>query len=67
MNIEHADSHPDAERHQDHREQQILPQQRDGQRRRRDDLGQQQEEHSQGEEDRYAQSNLKSPSDMMTP
>ena len=58
MNIEHADGDADGEGDQDHGEEEVLAEQRNGQRRRWDDLGQQQEEHSQREQNRDAECHL---------
>ena len=52
MYIEHKHCDGDGERDQDHGEEEVLPQQGDSQRGGRDDLSQQQEEHSEGEQDR---------------
>lgn len=58
MHVQHAHRHPNRRCDQAHREEQILPEERDGQRRRRDDFGQQKEEDGQRKKNRHAQAHL---------
>lgn len=58
VDIEHKDSDDDAERDKNHGEEEVLANQRDDERRRRDGLCDDQQEHSEGEEDRDTQSDL---------
>ena len=51
MNVEHKNCYADAEGVEDHGEEDKLPEEGDHQGGGRDDLGQQEEEHSEGEED----------------
>lgn len=59
MDVQHDHGHADRHGHQDHGEQQVFPEERDGQGRRRDNLGQQQEEHGQWHEYVTAQGHLR--------
>lgn len=58
MDVEDPDSDADGECDEDHGEEEVLAQEGDSQWRRRDDLGQQEEEHRQGQQDGDAQSHL---------
>lgn len=58
MNIEDADGDADGECDENHGKEQVLAQQGDGQGGGRDDLGQQEEEHSERQQDRDTQSHL---------
>ena len=58
MDIQHKDGDDDAERDKNHGEEEVLANQRDDERRRRDGLRDNQQEHSEGEEDRNAQGDL---------
>ena len=58
VDVEDADGDDDGQRHQDHGEDEVLAEQRHGQRRRRDDLGQQQKEDGQRHQDGDAQRHL---------
>ena len=59
MNIENTDGDEDGEGDKQHGEEEILPKQGDSKRCWRNDLGEQQEEHSQWKKNRYAQRDLK--------
>jgi hypothetical protein len=58
MNIKNSYSDADGQRDQDHSEEEVLAQQGNCQRRRRNDFGQQQEKHGQREQYGNAQSYL---------
>lgn len=58
MNVQHKDSDDDAECHKYHGEEKILADQRDDERRRRNGFGYDQQEHSEGEQDRDTQGDL---------
>ncbi len=58
MHVYHTNAGDDGERHQDHREHQVLPDQGNVQRCGRHDLGDQQEEDGQRQQDGDAQRNL---------
>ena len=59
VNIEYAHSYADGESHEDHSKEEVLSQQRHCQWSRRDDLSQEQEEHSEWQKDRDAESDLR--------
>ena len=58
MDIQHKDGDDDAERDKNHGEEEVLADQRDDERRRRDGLRDDQQEHGEGEEDGDAQGDL---------
>ena len=58
MDVKYNDSDDNRECHQYHSEEQVLADQRYNQRRRWNDLRQQEEEHSQRQKNRYTQCDL---------
>ena len=58
MNVKNPNCDEDGEGDEEHGEEEILAEEGDGQRAGRDDLGQQEEEHSEREEDGDAESDL---------
>ena len=60
VNVKNPYSDEDRKCDEQHREEEILPEQGDGQGGRGDDLGQQEEEHSEGEQDGDTEGDLRS-------
>ena len=58
MDVQHKDGDDDAERDENHGEEEVLADQRDDEWRRGDGLGDDQQEHGEGEEDRDAEGDL---------
>ena len=58
MNVEDPDCDEDGEGDEEHGEEEVLAEQRDGQGGGRNDLGQKEEEDSEGEEDGDAECDL---------
>ena len=59
MNVKNPDSDEDRKCDEQHREEEILPEQGDGQGGRGNDLGQQEEEHSEGKQDGDTEGDLR--------